>query len=337
MNFSGIMGMICGMTISLIMILTLAAMLMGADILVKGLSDIARRLRVSDVIISVIIIGVGTSLPELMITLSSGAQDLGDLAVSNVVGSNITNILLILGIGLLIKPMRVNFKEFKPEIIAVFIAEIALTILIMLGQITFFEGAVLLIVALAYSYISFKHHGNAVRAKIRYSKIGASFYVIAGLFLLAIGSEYFMQAINRLITEYHISESKLGILIVAPGTSMPELVVTIVAALRRNPKIALGNLIGSNLMNILFVLGAGGIAHNLIIHDKSLLSSAFNMIGAMVALIIPMIIWKRLGRLCGVAFIAMYVAYVLFMMLIMHIAINLDTRVARAFAAFARV
>jgi cation:H+ antiporter len=249
----------------LILFLTLGAMLSGANWLVRGCTALARRFGVSEFIVSFLIIGIGTSLPELMVAILGGSRDMGALVLANTVSSNIFNTLAILGVGALLYPIVLSGRKYVGDMIFMVAGGVALTAMIFIGPVGFWDGVILLGIFAAYLLWSAQNRqSHAMPPKhARYSSLKTLVLIIAGMFAIVFAGDYFMDALQSIISDYHISQTLAGILIVAPGTSIPELLVTIVASIRKQPQITVGNIIGSNFVNIVLIVAVGAMIGDL--------------------------------------------------------------------------
>lgn len=261
------------------LILGLALILVGANMLTDGASAIAKRLGVSDLVIGLTVVAFGTSTPELVISVVSAINGNASIAVGNIVGSNILNILLILGVTAAIRPIKVTRSVMTNEIPMVVLSSV---ILLVLGYsaaidrlntdiITRVDGIMLLIFFLLFMRYTFATAHNVPdssepdpssadgeRLK-RFSTLKSIIFVIAGLAALVWGGDRFVDSASGIARHLGVSEAIIGLTIVAIGTSLPELATSVVAAVKDKPGLAIGNVIGSNIFNILLVLGAASV------------------------------------------------------------------------------
>lgn len=252
----------------LILLLALVAIVWGADTLVNGSVAIARRYHISDFVIGAIIVGIGTSCPELVVSSYGALQGNVDVAIGNVVGSNIFNVLCILGLTALLWPVEVsrdNLKFDLPVVIGTSLMAILLAFNLFNGQpvaINRLDGAVFLVGFALYTYVSFlrdRRHNPAKhseQAECPTERLWRSIAkVVAGLAVLITGCQFFVDEAEEIARMLGVDEAFISITLIACGTSLPELAASLTAAFKRNTQLALGNVVGSNIFNILFILG----------------------------------------------------------------------------------
>ncbi len=235
--------------------------------LVDGASAIARKLRISDLVVGLTIVAFGTSAPELLVNIMAGINNSADLAIGNVIGSNISNILLILGVAGLIRPLSIGkgtvWKEIPFALLGVAILFVMANDNLIEGvgfsQITRSDGIVLLgffAIFMYYTYGISRVQGEKDADKPTLMRMPkAAIYVLLGALGLGFGSDWVVKGAIHVATAFGLSESLIGLTIVAIGTSLPELVTAAVAAFKKQADIAIGNVVGSNIFNIFFVLG----------------------------------------------------------------------------------
>jgi cation:H+ antiporter len=245
----------------------------GGELLVRGASNLAAALKVPPLIIGLTIVALGTSAPELAVTIKSCYAGQADLAVGNVVGSNLANLLLILGAAALAGPLSVSVQLFKLDIPVMIAAAVALYGLASDGSISRGEGFTLVVATLVYLAWTIREARRETRRiereldEITPHDVAPGFrtYALnlalgaAGLALLVYGADFTVAGCVELAKRFGVSELVIGLTIVAVGTSLPELVVSVVAALRGKRDLAVGNVVGSNILNILFILGLGAV------------------------------------------------------------------------------
>ncbi|GAB3203662.1 cation:H+ antiporter [Pontibacter aydingkolensis] len=300
----------------------------GADILVSGASSIAKRYGLSDMVVGLTIVSFGTSLPELIINILSSLQGQSELAIGNVFGSNVANLLLILGITALICPLPIKRNTILTEIPFSLIATLLVGFLANATlidnraelYISRTDGAILLfffVLFMAYIYnIARTNKDEVIPDDVDEDMpIGkAIIYILLGVTGLFLGGKWVVDGAVDIAQNFGLSESFIGLTVVAIGTSLPELVTSAMAAYRRNIDIAVGNVVGSNIFNLLWILGISALI-NPLPFDVVSNSDIVMMILASTLLIITMPIGKKntIDRWNGVLFLAVYIGYIVFL------------------------
>lgn len=247
----------------------LALILLGANILTDGSASVAKRFKISDLVIGLTIVAFGTSAPELVISVLSSLKGSAEMAIGNVVGSNIFNILMIIGCTALVMPMKVGDGTMSKEIPLVILSSLVLAafandVLLDGGAanvISRIDGLVLLgffLIFMRYTFAIARNGGESQEEsqEIKLMPVWKSaVFILGGLAGLIGGGQLFVEGASGVARSLGVSESIIGLTLVAGGTSLPELATSVTAALKKNPGIAIGNVIGSNLFNIFFVLG----------------------------------------------------------------------------------
>jgi cation:H+ antiporter len=241
---------------------------LGAEWLVKGAAGLGRSFGVRPLVIGLTVVAYGTSAPELVVSMTAAVRGMGSLALGNVIGSNLANLGLILGLTSAIAPLAVEGSLIRSEAPAMFAVSIVLPILLADGIVSRSEGFLLLVLALLFTYFTaFSSAGGpkmtgiieadaeAAGAPPGTGRLRLGGIAALGLILLVIGGQAFVEGATRVALSFGISQRVVGLTIAAIGTSTPELAASIVATLRGHPSIAIGNVIGSNIFNVLFVLG----------------------------------------------------------------------------------
>ncbi|WP_351015335.1 calcium/sodium antiporter [Shewanella sp. AC91-MNA-CIBAN-0169] len=284
----------------------------GAEALVRGASAVALRLGIAPLIIGLTIVAFGTSAPELAVSVKSALAGNPGIALGNVVGSNIVNIGLILAITALIRPITVQSQMVKRDIPIMIAASVLMWFLLLDGEVSFIDGAILfsaLVGYLVFSYVSAKNNPEDLDVDASPQHPGLSIaLIIVGIAMLVGGGILFVDGAVDLAKQFGISEVIIGLTIVAIGTSMPELVTSVMAALKGQSDIAIGNVVGSNIFNVLGILGATAL-----IHPVS--AAGFNEIDFIAMLIFAFMVlpfaWSGLsiGRREGSVLLAGYLGY----------------------------
>lgn len=308
-------------------VLGFVLLIKGADWLVKGASTLAKLFHVSDMVIGLSIVSFGTSLPELLVSLLSSTTGRADLAIGNVLGSNIANILLILGVSASIRSLPIHTATVMSEIPYSLIAALLLGFLANAGlfadrsllSISRVDGGILvvfLVLFLAYIWnISQTTPGESFPPAPHAYSLGKTIAaVVAGIGGLLVGGQWVVEGAVQFAVRFGLSESFVGLTIVAIGTSLPELVTSAVAAYRQNTDIAIGNVIGSNIFNIVGILGISALITPLpfdVINNTDILMVIFSS----VLIFLSLVVGKKavIDRREGVIFIALYIMYLVYL------------------------
>ncbi|MGI2209791.1 calcium/sodium antiporter [Shewanella baltica] len=286
---------------------------LGAEALVRGASAIALRLGITPLIIGLTIVAFGTSAPELAVSVKSALAGNSGIALGNVIGSNIANIGLILAITALIRPIQVQSQVVKRDIPLMILASMLFWGLLLDGELSLIDGVILLSLLFGYltfSYISSKN-SNDDEEEIEAgpnNPLLSGLFILVGISMLVGGGILFVNGAVDLAKTFGVSEVIIGLTIVAIGTSMPELVTSVIAALKGQSDIAIGNVVGSNLFNILGILGVTAIVHPV----SSLGFQPFDfMVMLALAIVILPFAWTglRIGRREGSVLLLTYLGY----------------------------
>lgn len=300
-------------------ILTLLAglvmLLVGGEVLVRGASSIAERFGVPHFVVGVVIVGFGTSTPELMTSVQAALVGAPGIAVGNIVGSNIANILLILGLSAALSPIAVERAVLRRDgAIALAVAVVCL-VLAALDGIDRLTGALLVAGLVAYLYTTIRHPASANLAVVDEGAPVPSLWLAAvltvgGLAVVMLGADLLVTAAIELARSSGVSESVIGLTIVAVGTSLPELATSLIAAFRKQADIALGNILGSNIYNVLGILGTTALVEPVDMPDDIASTDVWVMVGATLLLMVFATTGKRICRLEGAGFLALYGGYI---------------------------
>ncbi|MCR5408691.1 MAG: calcium/sodium antiporter [Bacteroidales bacterium] len=311
---------------TILLLAGLALVVLGADWLVDGASSVARRAGLSEFIIGLTIVGMGTSAPEMVVSVLGALEGNGDIAVGNVVGSNIFNTLLILGLTAVILPIGITATNRKRDI-PVNIAVTLLLVLLGLERTIFgvgtdglsrLDGAVLLLLFVVYMFISFRS-GKDEKPEPdgqKSQKLWLSILMIlCGLAALVIGGNLFVDNATGIASALGISDKFIAVTILAGGTSLPELATCVAAAVKKKGQLALGNIIGSNIFNIMLILGTSAVIAPVSFQSINLIDMGALLVSA-IALATSLVVGKKnqLDRLDGALFLliwAVYMAYLI--------------------------
>lgn len=297
-----------------LLILSLVALYIGAGWLVKGSSALAFKGKISPLVIGLTIVAFGTSAPELVVSLNATLGGQGDIAIGNIVGSNIFNIAVILGISATIYPLQAKKQLLRIDIPVMLIATILLTALFWDGKLGRLEGGFFLAGIVAYTLFSLfysRKHGEEPEMELedqpKHWAVDV-LSIVGGLAVLIFASQLLVDNAVSIAKELGLSEAVIGLTIVAAGTSMPELATSIVAAFKRKTDIAIGNIVGSNLFNILAIAGTSSLAHPIEANNMNHVDLLV-MLGISILLLPLLKSGKRLSRVEGIVLIIIYVIY----------------------------
>lgn len=317
----------------LLLLIGFALLIKGADFFVEGSSKIARALNVSPLLIGLTIVAFGTSSPEATVSIVAALEDNAGVAIGNVVGSNIFNITFVVGLTALINPLKVESVTIRKEIPFTMLASVALLVLIsdvslqMLNAnfITRSDGLIFLLFFAIFLYYIFevarqdREKGLANQSndskKVETVSWGKNIlFTLGGLAAIIFGGDVVVDNATKIAYSFGMSETLVGLTIVAVGTSLPELITSITAAIKKESEIALGNIVGSNIFNILFVLGAASVISPLAVDGK-----IFTDVLIMIALTITILIFSRtnykIGKMEGIILAIAYIIYMVFIII----------------------
>ena len=318
------------------LIVGLGLLLLAANYLVDSSVAIAKRAKISNFIIGLTIVGIGTSAPELFVSVSSALKGSGDIAMGNVLGSNIANVLLILGITAIILPFSIERLQRVRDIPFL----IFMTLLVMAiandayvpgidkNTLSRIDGVVLLIIFIGYMCWVIVQKGKDPKKALEEADEEASSSLtgknpwllwaiaLASLALLIYGGNMFLDSAKKLAAAWGMSEAAIAITIVAVGTSLPELVTAVIAATKKNPQLALGNVIGSNLFNLMFILGTASTVKPLNFVDINIWDYVVMLVAALMLYLIIFTFKKnKFDRIEGIIFFMGYIAYTVYLLL----------------------
>lgn len=310
------------MAIQIILIITgFIFLIKGADILVEGSSAIAKKLHISEIIIGLTIVSIGTSMPELFVSITSAKEGYSDMSIGNVIGSNICNLLLILGISAVIKPVKFQKQTKWIENPMSIILSIIFLIICNTNQgISRIEGIILIILFilfLTYTVImGLKSQKNETIIQLEDSEnislLKNIMLVVLGIAILKIGGDLVVNNSEKVAIALNVSEKVIGLTIVAIGTSLPELVTSVTAAIKGDSDIAIGNIVGSNIFNMLLIIGVATIIKPITYNVTYNSQIIILFIGMILMLIFPFTKPKdKMSRGNGLIFVLLYIFYMI--------------------------
>lgn len=300
----------------------------GADLLVDGASSIAKKLNVSDLVIGLTVVAFGTSTPELFVNIFASIQGNTDIAIGNILGSNIANILLILGISAIIFPLKVQNNTVWKEIPFSLHAVLVLGILAndklidqqVSSELTRGDGLILLGFFMIFMYYIFgiAKESNSTHDKEfkQLSNFKSIIFVLLGLTGLVIGGRWIVHGAVEIANNFGMSQSFIGLTVIAIGTSLPELATSAVAAYKKNTDIAIGNVVGSNIFNIFWILGISAVIKPLPFHPSNNVDIGMTIIASSLLFAFLFTGKKHLlERWEGMMFVLMYIGYIIFLII----------------------
>lgn len=311
-------GIIIGLITGLVLIL------LGANYLVDGSSSIAKKFGLSEFVIGLTIVGIGTSTPEMVVSFMSSIQDKATMAIGNIVGSNIINTLLILGVTAAISPLLITKDNIRKDIPL----NIGVTLLLILlgmkntifgigsNELSRWDGALFLIIFVIYMWKSFTSKntdqaGQEDEGIELYPNWMSVIFIVSGLIGLIMGGKVFVTNAVRLAQEFNVSEKFIAITIMALGTSLPELATCIVAALKGRGQLALGNILGSNIFNIILILGGASLIRPLSYAGISIVDSVTLLLSSVMILLTAYTFKKNMiDRIEGLIFLGIEIVYI---------------------------
>lgn len=306
----------------LFLLIGIALLCLGGEALIRGALTVSRKLGVSPLLSGLIIVGFGTSAPELVVSVDAALNQQPDLAVGNVVGSNIGNILLILGLCAIITPLSIRPQAMRRDAVMVVVATGLFVLLAASGELRAIHGVLLLVILGAYlgwayrtesrqvlpSGAMHQQEGEEVQS-IKGPMLLVVAVILLGLLLLIAGSRLLLTGAVQIASSLGVSDALIGLTLVAVGTSLPELSISVIAALRRHADVAVGNILGSNIFNILGILGVSAILQPLPLHPRILEFDQWLLLATALLLMCFLYTGRRLNRLEGGILLAAYGGY----------------------------
>ena len=296
----------------------------GADVFVDGSASVATKAGIPQLVIGLTIVAMGTSAPEAAVSISSAIAGSAEIAVGNVVGSNILNVLIILGLSATIVPLAVRKISLVLDIPMVLLATVVLFVLGLFGSINFIGGIILLLIFIGYMAILFinakkpKKPGELEEedAPIQVMPVWKSIiFIVLGLGMIVLGSDVTVDSATALARIFGVSERFIALTIVALGTSLPELFTSANAAIKGNADIAVGNILGSNIFNILFILGLTSLIIPVPFESKFLIDTIVAFVAVLLILLFSLKS-KKLARWAGIVMLVAYAGYFVYLLLV---------------------
>lgn len=299
----------------------------GGEGLVKGSVALAQRMGISTLLVSLVIVGFGTSAPELLVCIKAALNGTADLAVGNVIGSNIANILLIIGVGALIKPLVCDNVTIRRDSLVVILASVFVTILTMIGFIDAMRGGVLVACLVGYLLFSYIHEKRSslkeqAEESVRRDQVvdvidkettpvwSALIFTIVGLAGLVMGADWLVTGASSIARSYGVPDVVIGLTLVAFGTSLPELATAVIASIKGHADVIIGNVLGSNLFNILGILGVTAMISPLSMGGRVASTDIWLMLLSAIILFPAIMTGRTISRFEGGIFVMLYIGYI---------------------------
>ena len=301
------------------LIVGFALLIFGGDFLVRGALDFGAKRNLSPLVVGVTVVAMGTSAPEMVVSIMSAISGHPQIAIGNVIGSNIANVLLVLGLPVLLHPIATAQVGLRVQVHWMLLISVGFGICCLLDLLVFPVGVVMLLLLGLFLYTSIKsgvpiqaldeltHDFGEIPVRQSYWRIIG--YIGFGMIALPLGADFVVYSGTNLAQQWGVSESVIGLTLVALGTSLPELSATMIAAYYRNSDVVLGNIVGSNLFNILAVLGVTLMVSNIPVDPVFLRLDLWVMLGASVLLWGYAMQGRSIGRLSGIVFLSVYLGY----------------------------
>ena len=307
----------------LILLLGLGVLILGGEFLVRGAVGLSSAMKISPLVIGMTVVSFGTSAPELLVSIQSALGGNPGIAIGNVIGSNIANLALVLGVTVLIFPIVAEKQTKKIDYPVMIFATLLFYVFALNLQLELIEGAVFVLVLLGFTYFLITNSRKTTKKEIasrveedtvlieKPTSSGVSaLYLLGGLIGLYFGSDWFVGGATGIARSFNLSDGVIGVTVVALGTSAPELVASIMAALKKQSDISVGNLIGSNIFNIFAVLGITSIVKPIEVESNMMSFDMLWMIGISLLLIPVLYFGNKIGRIKGVVLILSYIVYI---------------------------
>ncbi|MDA8548409.1 calcium/sodium antiporter [Candidatus Pelagibacter bacterium] len=297
--------------------ISLLLLYLGGEGALKGVLVIARKFKLSNILVSAVIIGFGTSLAELTVSVEAVLIGSPDIALGNIIGSNIANILLVTAIAALITPIMLKNLKINRDIFVMIVASLLLLFFKFIDWLNFYSGGIFLLIL--FSYISYsyfqdqKDNGDKEENLENFSLIKAIIYSVIGLATLILGGWLLVNSSIKIAQSYGISEAVIGLTIVAVGTAIPELTTTIIASIKKHNDLVIGNILGSNIFNILGILGVTLLIENIPVTDEMMKKGIWEMIAATLFFIIILRFAKSISKLIASFMLTSYAIYIVYL------------------------
>lgn len=295
-------------------------LLMGGDLLVRGALGLARESRIPPMVVGMTVVAMGTSAPELMVSSFSALSGYPGIAIGNVVGSNIANILMVIGIPVLMHPIACDQEGLSRQTALMVAVSLLFIIMCVFQPINFFDGLILVLILAGFLIMTTRGAAlmpgvDEVEEELEKvlgmpgSKTNITIFIVLGIIALPLGADLAVEGAAGLASSWGVSDAVIGLSLVAMGTSLPELSTTVLAAIHKSSDVAIGNVIGSNLFNILAILGITAMLTNIPVEKSFLHLDLWVMLGSAIMLWIYVLMKATIRRISGIFFVLAYILY----------------------------
>lgn len=310
-----------------LLLLGLVVLIVGGEFLVRGASNLAYSIQISPLVVGLTVVAFGTSAPELLISLQSALEGAPDLAMGNIIGSNICNLTLVLGATAVFYPIIVHDNSIKVDWFMTMGSALLLFFFVSKDHVVQrFEGIIFVLILVIYTYFLIEMSRRETREKLLEENDGEELPKVSGLAIfkelgilaigggmLYFGSEWFVGGAKDIAIRLNVDETMIGLTVIALGTSLPELVTSAIAAYQKNTDLAMGNLLGSCIFNVLSILGVTSIVKNISVNPSLIDTDMLIMMGVMLLVLPMMISRRRIGRIEGGILLIAYIGYLTYL------------------------
>ena len=297
---------------------SLVLLYIGGEGTLRGVLAIAKKFKLSNILVSAVIIGFGTSLAELTVSIEAVITGSPDIAIGNIVGSNTANILLVAAIAALINPITLTKLKINRDIVVLILASTLLLFFKFIDWLNFYSGLFFILILFCYIFYSYFDDREKISKEEDFniqtiSIIKSLSYSILGILILILGGWLLVNSSIRVAQSYGISEAVIGLTIVAVGTAIPELTTTIISSIKKNNELIIGNILGSNIFNILGILGVTLMIENIPVTDEMMKKGIWEMVAATIFFIIILKYAKALSKTIALFMLTLYAIYTFYL------------------------
>ena len=297
---------------------SLVLLYLGGEGTLRGVLAIAKKFKLSNILVSAVIIGFGTSLAELTVSIEAVITGSPDIALGNIIGSNTANILLVAAIAALINPITLTKLKINRDIVVLILASTLLLFFKFIDWLNFYSGLFFILILFCYIFYSYFDDREKISKEEDFniqtiSIIKSLSYSILGILILILGGWLLVNSSIRVAQSYGISEAVIGLTIVAVGTAIPELTTTIISSIKKNNELVIGNILGSNIFNILGILGVTLMIENIPVTDEMMKKGIWEMVAATIFFIIILKYAKALSKTIALFMLTLYAIYTFYL------------------------